>query len=247
VSPENENQNPQPQPAAPLPPVTPSAQPAQATNGATAAPEIVSPAQNGVVVSGGGGIDLPPVKQPGKSKKKLVIIVGIVLIAALIAAGAYFVLKSNDKAASSKTPQKASSTQQKSQADSQAQAEADSQLLADSERKSDINDLSSLLQTYTSTRGKFPMLSEINDLSFRTTYLPALDTSLLRDPDASQPVLVATPTKGAYSYEVTDRDGNTCSNDVAQQGPHGPFHCSKYKLTAILSNGTKFEKNGEAP
>ncbi|HEX5456171.1 MAG TPA: hypothetical protein VFW77_02275 [Candidatus Saccharimonadales bacterium] len=181
------------------------------------------------------------------SKKRLIFAgSGVLVLVLIVVAVVFFMHSKNDKnkVLTSET-RNASPVEQKNQSASPVQTKADDRVLKDSERKSDINDLSSLLQSYADTKIKLPMLNEINNPSYRAENFPALDSSLLRDPDSKKSVLVAVPTRGAYSYEPTDRDGKACNN--THTSFKGPYICTKYKLTAILEDGTKYVKSGESP
>jgi|GEM_PF-6874740 len=194
--------------------------------------------------------------KPATKRSLIYLVAGVALIAILLLGGIYFAINKIASQSENKTAQKTASSGQKSQSTNQSASQtpaASASQLADSKRKSNLDDVSSLLDSYASKKARFPMLSQINDPSFRAQNLPTLDDSLLKDPDGTQSVLAATPTKGAYSYAVTDRDGKACDNIQASGHTSipanytGPFLCTKYMLTAILSDGTTYQKTGEAP
>ncbi|HSX46350.1 MAG TPA: hypothetical protein VLG27_05135, partial [Candidatus Saccharimonadia bacterium] len=104
----------------------------------------------------------------------------------------------------------------------------------DSKRQADINSLQTQLEAYFQQSGNYPSLGDMNDDSWLTQNMPDLDRSALQDPDGPNDGLVATLAAKAYAYQPTDDSGNSCEADDTQ--------CSKYTLTATLSDGTTYQK-----
>ncbi|MEX2006581.1 MAG: type II secretion system protein [Candidatus Saccharimonadales bacterium] len=106
----------------------------------------------------------------------------------------------------------------------------------DSERKTDINALNGLIQTYNAEKAYFPSLTEMNTDSFRSTNMKGLDAEALKDPKGSAQTLVGTAAANSYAYDVKNASDASCEAD--------PTTCAKYTLTATLEGGGTFAKSG---
>jgi prepilin-type N-terminal cleavage/methylation domain-containing protein len=98
-------------------------------------------------------------------------------------------------------------------------------------RQSDIAALQTQLEAFYSQNGYYPSLSDMNSASWLSTNMKSLDTEALVDPSSTcvpatstTGCLVGTPQAKAYSYAVTDANGNSCA---AQD-----TNCAQYTLTA---------------
>ncbi len=103
----------------------------------------------------------------------------------------------------------------------------------DNERETDIRALHGQLEAYYVNYGNYPLLSEINSSSWRTTNLKGLDPTALQDPNGTSQQLASSPSAGAYSYQVYDINGITVCTVATK--------CQKYTLTATIDgqmNGT---------
>jgi hypothetical protein len=100
----------------------------------------------------------------------------------------------------------------------------------DSKRQTDMSSLQTQLEAYFSMNGNYPSLSQMNDANWVKTNMSSLDTNALQDPDGSSTKLVATPAKNFYAYQPTTATGGSCESK--------PTSCTKYTLTATLSDGT---------
>ena len=106
----------------------------------------------------------------------------------------------------------------------------------DQKRESDIEWLQTQAQAFYSTWSYYPSLADMNNSTFIASKMPGISAHLTdpSNPTKSQ-VLASTPTKNQYSYQVTDKSGASCeANDQL---------CVKYTFTAMLSNGSLFQKS----
>lgn len=101
----------------------------------------------------------------------------------------------------------------------------------DSKRQTDINSIHSQLELYFAFNGFYPTLDNVNDAAWRAENMKNLDSDALTDPEGTEQ-LVASPKKGAYSYEVQPEG---CDNSATSK-------CSSYVLTATYDNGEVFSK-----
>jgi type II secretory pathway pseudopilin PulG len=99
----------------------------------------------------------------------------------------------------------------------------------DSKRLSDLKSLQTQLEAYFSEKGNYPSFAQFNDSNWRKANLFSFDENSLIDPDSSKPSLSKIPAAKVYAYKVSDEDGASCEGN--------PTKCSKYTLTATLSDG----------
>lgn len=106
----------------------------------------------------------------------------------------------------------------------------------DTERQTDIKNVHAQLEAYYAQNGKYPSLTELNDINFRASNMKGLDTQWLKDPAGPAATLLASPSGNYYSYQATASNGTAC-------GSNGKA-CSSYTLTAVLeAGGTYFKKS----
>jgi type II secretory pathway pseudopilin PulG len=98
----------------------------------------------------------------------------------------------------------------------------------DTERSTDLKTLQSQLEAYFAMNNSYPTLADLNDASWVSQNMKGMDIETLRDPQGNNAKLVSTPTKNAYSYEVTDQNGKDCTVDTG---------CTQYKITAEQETG----------
>lgn len=108
-----------------------------------------------------------------------------------------------------------------------------------STRQTDIQVIQTQLEAYYSQNGYYPSLNNINNAAWRTKNMTNLKSSNLVDPsaknkDTNVAILVSTPTKGAYAYDVTDSDGDSCETNQTT--------CAKYTLTATFEGSVNGQK-----
>lgn len=65
--------------------------------------------------------------------------------------------------------------------------------------------------------------------------MKGLDPEALKDPKGSAQTLVGVPTANNYAYVVKNEGGTSCDNISGNK-------CTRYKLTATLSDGTTYVK-----
>ncbi len=102
-------------------------------------------------------------------------------------------------------------------------------------RQQDISEIRDELEVYYTKYNKYPTLSELNNASWRTTYMKGLDSSVLQDPSSHTNTIISNPAKDAYAYTVTAASGKACDNVKAL--------CTQYTLTATLEGGGTYVKN----
>src|SRR5665213_92435 len=108
-----------------------------------------------------------------------------------------------------------------------------------STRQTDIQMIQTRLEAFYSQNGYYPSFKSLNTSTWRVKNMAKLNSSVLVDPsatnkDTSVAILVDSPSKNAYSYAVTNSDGNSCETDQTT--------CAKYTLTATFEgtiNGQK--------
>jgi prepilin-type N-terminal cleavage/methylation domain-containing protein len=108
-------------------------------------------------------------------------------------------------------------------------------------RQNDIQALQDDIEAYFSQNGYYPSLSDLNSPKWRNNNMQKLSQNqgVLVDPlskcnPSSASCLVGSPKAKAYSYTVTDANGNSCESDDT--------NCAKYVLTATYEgtvNGSK--------
>lgn len=101
-------------------------------------------------------------------------------------------------------------------------------------RQTDINAISSHVESFYAQNGYYPTLAHMNDATWRGTNTKGLDPAALKDPKGSAQTLVGTPAANSYAYEPTTDDGDDCSTDEST--------CTKYTLTATLEGSGTYTK-----
>lgn len=104
----------------------------------------------------------------------------------------------------------------------------------DTERETDIKSLYSQVESYFVENNRYPTLANLNDSAWRDSNLRGLSAEALIDPSGADATLTNTPTLNAYAYEPTGANGEPCDNITT--------NCTKYTLTATLSDGSVYEK-----
>ncbi len=104
----------------------------------------------------------------------------------------------------------------------------------DSERKSDINSMSSQLESYYIKNSYYPAYENINDQVWRNTNMPTLSPEAIQDPQGTAPKLVSAPSSGKYAYDPVGAAGQSCDNLKVP--------CIKYTLTATLEASGTYQK-----
>lgn len=111
----------------------------------------------------------------------------------------------------------------------------------DNQRQADIDTLQSQLEIYYVMHDKYPVVTEVNNPTWRAQNLKDFNDDTLKDPKWSttgqcaadkKPILAAG--EHCYTYEVSASDGAACDNAGAV--------CAHYTLTAVLENGEKYVK-----
>lgn len=103
------------------------------------------------------------------------------------------------------------------------------------ERKRDISELHVELESYYSQYSKYPTLAELNNITWRTTYMKGVTTQVFRDPSGTSYHLVTMPTKNVYAYHATSATGTACNDTTTP--------CLQYTLTTTLEGGTTYVQN----
>lgn len=114
------------------------------------------------------------------------------------------------------------------------QSTSDNGSAADTERTNDIKALHGQLEAYYAQFGYYPTLANMNDSTWRATYMKGLDSEALKDPAGSAATLAAVPEVKKYSYDVKGTGSATCDNSTS--------NCTSYTLTATLDAGGTFVK-----
>jgi prepilin-type N-terminal cleavage/methylation domain-containing protein len=108
-------------------------------------------------------------------------------------------------------------------------------------RQTDIQTLQNDVETFFSQNGYYPSLSDLNNSKWLAKNMQKLSQNegVLVDPlskcnPSTSKCLVGSPKAKAFSYAVTDANGNSCESDDT--------NCAKYILTATYEgtvNGSK--------
>lgn len=104
-----------------------------------------------------------------------------------------------------------------------------------SERQADIKELRDGLEGYFAANNRYPTLPELNDQTWRTAHLKALDADVFRDPRGSNDIFIDKSAANVYTYSVTSASGTPCDS---AKNP-----CTQYTLTATLEGGGTYTKN----
>jgi prepilin-type N-terminal cleavage/methylation domain-containing protein len=103
------------------------------------------------------------------------------------------------------------------------------------ERQTDIKELRDGLEGYFAANNHYPTLAELNDATWRSTHLKALEAGAFSDPSGTNSTFVDKAQANAYTYSVTSVSGTPCDND---KNP-----CTQYTLTATLEGGGTYTKS----
>jgi prepilin-type N-terminal cleavage/methylation domain-containing protein len=105
------------------------------------------------------------------------------------------------------------------------------------ERQRDIKELRDGLEGYFANANQYPTLANLNDSTWRTTNLKALEPATFQDPsDKTTPAkLVDKPAPHVYTYSVTSASGAPCGSATVP--------CTQYTLTATLEGGGTYTKS----
>lgn len=103
------------------------------------------------------------------------------------------------------------------------------------ERQRDIDELRVELESYYSQYTKYPTLAQLNNPTWRASYMKGLVQEVMRDPNGSSYKLAIKPAKDVYSYNVTATSGRKCDD----------IHviCTQYTLTATFDGGGTYVEN----
>lgn len=104
----------------------------------------------------------------------------------------------------------------------------------DTERETDIKYLHGQVEASYAEEGVYPTLGDINSSAWRKTNMSGLMDEALKDPDGYGNYLASSPAKNMYSYTVSGESSAYCDNDT--------IDCTKYTLTATLSDGSTYTK-----
>lgn len=106
----------------------------------------------------------------------------------------------------------------------------------DSKRQTDINAIQSTVEAFHAQYGFYPNAAELQDATFRSSFLKGFDPAALKDPK----------TNAFYTYTTTKDDGTACATTVLANNADGTpadTGCTMYTATATLeSNGQAFTK-----
>jgi len=105
----------------------------------------------------------------------------------------------------------------------------------DSERQRDIKELRDGLEGYFANTNQYPTLANLNDASWRSTNLKALEQNVFQDPSSKSDQLVSKPARNVYTYSVTSSSGAPCGTAATP--------CTQYTLTATLEGGGTYTKS----
>lgn len=107
------------------------------------------------------------------------------------------------------------------------------------ERQTDIKAIHGQLEAFYAQEARYPTLGEMNDRAnpgFVVDNLKGLDADAFEDPTGTSADLVASPTAGAYAYDV---EPDACESDTNTD-------CTSYTLTATyegeVDGETVYEK-----
>jgi len=103
------------------------------------------------------------------------------------------------------------------------------------ERQADIKEMRDGLEGYFAATNRYPTLAELNDATWRSTHLKALEQAVFNDPSGNNDRFVDKAQTNTYTYSVTSASGTPCDN---AKNP-----CTQYTLTATLEGGGTYTKN----
>ena len=104
----------------------------------------------------------------------------------------------------------------------------------DTERKTDVNAITSHLEAFYAEKGYYPLLTNLNLASWRTTNMKGLDGEALQDPKGTAQTIAGATTGTAYGYTVTTDLDASCAADETT--------CTKFELKATLEAGGTYTK-----
>ncbi|HSX47351.1 MAG TPA: hypothetical protein VLF63_01110 [Patescibacteria group bacterium] len=105
----------------------------------------------------------------------------------------------------------------------------------DAKRQTNMKSLQTQLEAFFSEQGYYPSRADMNNSSWLDTHLASLDRSVLQDPQGTSKTLASLPAAKVIAYQPTTSSGVSCENNDSM--------CAKYKLTATLSDGSKYTLN----
>lgn len=103
------------------------------------------------------------------------------------------------------------------------------------ERQADIKELRDGLEGYFAANNRYPTLKELNEPTWRSSHLKALEPDVFSDPSGKSDSFVDKPQANVYTYSVTSASGTPCDS---AKNP-----CTQYTLTATLEGGGTYTKN----
>lgn len=116
-----------------------------------------------------------------------------------------------------------------------------------SQRQTDINAVDSHVEAFYAQYGFYPTLADLQDATFRSTYMKGLDPAALADPKAPADSIVATADSSHYGYVASSSDPTiTCSNTTATTitaGEPQDNGCDSFTLTAHQENAGNYIKS----
>ena len=104
----------------------------------------------------------------------------------------------------------------------------------DSRLETSVNAISSHLEAYNATNGKYPTYSDMSSKTWITTNLQGLDAAAFQNSDGSVLYMAQTAAKGQYSYHAVSAANGDCDNVQTD--------CTQYQLSATLSDDTTYTK-----
>lgn len=108
--------------------------------------------------------------------------------------------------------------------------------MEDTKRELDMTTIAMHLEAYYAENGNYPLLSELNDPSWRAEKLKGLSTNSMQDPRASDSKLASKPIANQYSYEVGETDSLIGCDNIGRV-------CKHFRITAIKSDGLRIIKD----
>jgi prepilin-type N-terminal cleavage/methylation domain-containing protein len=107
-----------------------------------------------------------------------------------------------------------------------------------SQRETDLKAIQSHVAAFYADKGYYPTMADLNDGTFRSTYMKGLDSEALKDPKGSASTLAATAGATTYGYTASATSG--CNNALASD-PTGATTtnngCDSYSLSAKREGG----------
>ena len=111
----------------------------------------------------------------------------------------------------------------------------------DTDRQNDIKAVQGQLEAVYAQNGYYPVLSQLNDSTWRGDFMRGIDAGALTAPQqaagTSSFTGSATPTKDQYGYMPTQDDGSACAGSGS--GTAATSTCTKYTLYWHRESGDK--------